>query len=103
MLEPTYVEVVGGHGEVRAVFSISRYGKVAGVYITDGKAARSSLARVMRQDKMIIESSVSSLKRFKDDVKEVATGFECGISIEGCSDIQVGDTIEFYKMERESR
>lgn len=100
MLEPTYVEVVEGHIEVRAIFS-ARGSKVAGVYVTDGKISRGSLARVMRQGETIFESSVNSLKRFKDDVKDVASGFECGIGIEGYSDFEVGDIVELYRMEKE--
>ena len=100
MLEPTYVEVVEGHVEVRAIFS-ARGSKVAGVYVTDGKISRGSLARVIRQGETIFESSVNSLKRFKDDVKDVASGFECGIGIEGYSDFEAGDIVELYKMEKE--
>jgi len=98
MLEPTYIEVVEGHGEVRAIFS-ARGSKVAGVYVTDGKITRGALARIMRQGETIYESSVSSLKRFKDDVKEVTSGFECGVGIEGYNDLVVGDIIEPYRME----
>jgi translation initiation factor IF-2 len=101
MLEPTYIEVVEGHAEVRAVFPIRGRGKVAGVYVTDGKVTRGSLARVMRHGKAMFESSVSSVRRFKDDAKEVASGFECGVSIEGYSDFEIGDIIEFYGKERE--
>jgi len=100
MLEPTYVEVVEGHAEVRAIFS-TRGGKVAGAYVTDGKISRGSLARVIRQGQTIFESSINSLKRFKDDVKDVASGFECGIGIEGYSDFEVGDIVELYRMEKE--
>jgi len=100
MLEPTYVEVVEGHVEVRAIFS-ARGGKVAGVYVTDGKISRGSLARVIRQGETIFESSVNSLKRFKDDVKDVASGFECGIGIDGYSDFEVGDIVELYRMDKE--
>jgi len=100
MLEPTYAEVVEGHAEVRAIFSVSRSGKVAGAYVTDGKVNRGALARIIRNGETIVESSVSSLKRFKDDVREVSTGFECGIGIEGYSDFQAGDTIELYGKER---
>jgi translation initiation factor IF-2 len=99
MLEPTYIEVVEGHAEVRAIFA-ARGSKVAGLYVNDGKISRGALARVVRQGEMIFESNVSSLKRFKDDVKEVASGFECGIGIEGYNDFEVGDIIEFYRMER---
>ncbi len=99
MLEPTYIEVVEGHAEVRAIFS-ARGGTVAGVYVTDGKITRGALARIIRQGEVIFESNVSSLRRFKDDVKEVASGFECGMGIEGYSDLEVGDIIELYRKER---
>ena len=99
MLEPTYVEVVEGHGEVRAIFPV-RGGTAAGLYVTDGKITRGALARIMRHGKSIFESSVSSLKRFKDDVREVSTGFECGVGIEGYSGFEIGDIIEFYRRER---
>jgi len=100
MLEPTYVEVVEGHAEVRAIFAIRGRVKVAGVYVTDGKVTRGALARIIRNGEAIFESSISSLRRFKDDVREVAAGFECGVSIEGYSDSQVGDIIEFYRKEK---
>lgn len=100
MLEPTYVEVVEGHAKVRAVFPIRGQGKVAGSYVTDGKLTRGALARLMRHGEAIFESSVSSLRRFKDDVKEVSAGFECGVGIEGYSDFEVGDIIECYRKEK---
>lgn len=99
MLAPTYVEVIAGHGEVRAIFS-ARGNKVAGIYITEGKIIRGSQARIIRHSKTIFESSVNSLKRFKDDVKEVTSGFECGIGIEGYNDLEVGDIIESFRMEQ---
>jgi len=97
MLEPVYIDVVEGHAEVRAVFS-ARGGKVAGSYVSDGKITRGSLARVIRQGETVYESKVSSLKRFKEDAKEVASGFECGVGVEGYSDFEIGDIIEFYNM-----
>ena len=99
MLEPTYIEVVEGHAELRAIFP-ARGGEVAGVYVTDGKITRGALARIIRQGEVIFESNVSSLRRFKDDVKEVASGFECGMGIEGYSGFEVGDIIELYRRER---
>jgi translation initiation factor IF-2 len=98
MLEPTYIDVVEGHAEVRAVFP-ARGGKVAGVYINEGKVTRGSLARIIRQGEAIFDSRVSSLKRFKEDTKEVASGFECGVGVEGYSDFEIGDVIEFYNKE----
>jgi len=100
MLEPTSVEVVEGHAEVRAIFPARGGGKVAGSYVTDGKITRGAQARIMRHGEAIFESSVSSLKRFKDDVKEVASGYECGVGIEGYSDFEIGDIIEFYRREK---
>ncbi|MFQ5987272.1 MAG: translation initiation factor IF-2 [Dehalococcoidia bacterium] len=100
MLEPTYVEVVEGHAEVRAIFPIRGRGNVAGVYVTDGKVTRGALARIIRNGEAVVESTVSSLRRFKDDVREVAAGFECGVGIEGFGDFEIGDTIEFYRRER---
>jgi translation initiation factor IF-2 len=101
MLEPEHVEVVGGHVEVRAVFSIRKGLKIAGGYALDGEVRRGDMARVLRDGKLIHQAGVSSLKRFKDDVKEVSAGFECGIGIEGFNDFQVGDIIELYSMKRE--
>jgi translation initiation factor IF-2 len=98
MLEPTYSDVIEGHAEVRAVFP-ARGHKVAGAYVTDGKVSRGAKARVMRQGEMIHESSVNSLRRFKDDVREVDSGYECGVGVEGFNDFEVGDTIEFYRRE----
>ena len=99
MKEPSYVEVIEGHAEVRAVFASSKYGKVAGVYISDGKISRDALVRVIRQKQVVHQATLSSLKRFKDDVKEVAAGFECGIGIEGFNQFEIGDVIEFYRKE----
>ena len=101
MLEPTYVEVVEGHAEVRAIFTTAKRGKAAGVYVTDGKLTRGAQARIMRNGEVIFETSVASLKRFKDDVKEVATGFECGLGIEGFSEFEAGDIIELYRREKQ--
>jgi translation initiation factor IF-2 len=99
LLEPTYVDVVEGHAEVRAVFAV-RPVKIAGAYVTDGKFSRGAQARVLRGGEIIHESSVSSLKHFKENVREMAAGFECGIGIEGFSAFEVGDIIESYRKER---
>jgi translation initiation factor IF-2 len=98
MLEPTYVDVVEGHGEVRATFS-TRQGKIAGVYVTDGKMSRGALARVVRKGQPVFEGKVSSLKHFKDNVREIAAGFECGVGVEGFPVFEVGDIIETYRIE----
>jgi translation initiation factor IF-2 len=101
LLEPVYKDVVSGHAEVRAVFTIPRVGKIAGVYVSDGQVARNSLARVRRNDQLVYEGRVSSLRRFTEDVREVREGFECGVGLEGFRDFQEGDIIEFYRKERE--
>ena len=99
MLAPKFTEVYMGKAEVREVFKISGVGQVAGCYVTEGKIIRSGKLRIYRDDVMICEGNVLQLKRFKDDVKEVAQGFECGISIEKFNDIKVGDFIESYQVE----
>ncbi len=101
MLEPTYVEVVEGHAEVRATFPAGRRARVAGVYVSDGKVTRGALARIIRHGEVVFKSSVASLKRFKDDVREVSAGFECGLGIEGYNDFEIGDIIELYGKERQ--
>ncbi len=101
MLEPTYVETVEGRAEVRAVFSAGKTGKVAGVYVTEGKVSRGVSARVLRQGDVVHESSVSSLKRFKDDAREVNAGYECGVGIKDFIEFEVGDILEFYRMEEQ--
>lgn len=103
MLEPVYVDVIDGHAEVRVVFSVGKSEKAAGCYVTDGKIMRNALARVVRGGQSIHESTISSLKHFKDDVREMSAGFECGIGIEGFNDIQVGDIIETYHKEQTRR
>ena len=100
MLEPTYREVVTGHAEVRAVFSISKRGKVAGCYMTDGQVTRGSSVRVVRDGQVVFDGRIASLKRFTEDVKEVNAGFEFGIGLEKYDEFQVGDVLEFYKQER---
>jgi translation initiation factor IF-2 len=100
MLKPKFKEVVTGHAEVRQVIKISKIGTVCGSYVTDGKIHRNSSVRVLRDGVVIFEGALSSLRRFKDDVKEVATNFECGISIEKFNDVKEGDIIEAYVMER---
>lgn len=100
MLEPTYGEVLSGRAEVRAVFPSSKLGKVAGIYVMEGNAWRDAQVKVLRRNKIISESRVSSLKRFKEDVAEVSAGLEAGLGIDGAVDFQVGDIIEFYRRER---
>jgi len=100
MKEPSYAEVIQGHAEVRAVFSSSKYGKAAGVYVTDGKLRRDDMVRVLRRGEVVYEGTLASLRRFKDDVKEVTAGYECGVGVSGFKAFQEGDTIEDYRMER---
>ncbi len=100
MLEPTFREAVIGHVEIRTTFRVSGVGTIGGAYVTDGKILRSSLVRVVRDGIVIHEGELGSLKRFKDDVKEVASGYECGISIDKYNDIKDGDIIEAYVMEQ---
>jgi translation initiation factor IF-2 len=100
MLEPKYVEVILGRAEVRAVFPRGKKGKVAGVYITEGKAKRDAPVRVRRSDKVLVESVASSLRRFKDDVKEVAAGYECGVGINDFNEFEVRDILEFFSREK---
>lgn len=99
MLEPEYKEVVIGRCEVRQVYKISNVGTIAGGYILNGKLTRNCKVRVLRDGIVITESSLASLKRFKDDVKEAAAGYECGLSVEKFNDIREGDIIEGFIME----
>ena len=94
MLDPEFEEVVTGQAEVRQTFKVSSIGTIAGCYVTDGVIERNSLVRVLRDGVVIFEGKMASLKRFKDDVKEVKYGFECGITIEKYNDIKEGDVIE---------
>jgi translation initiation factor IF-2 len=100
MLEPTYVEVIDGRAETRAVFPAGKGAKAAGVYVTDGKISRNASVRVRRGKEVLADSTVISLKRFKDDVREVASGYECGVGVKDFNDFQVGDVLEFYRMEK---
>jgi translation initiation factor IF-2 len=101
LLEPTLKEKVMGRAEVRKTFSIPKVGVVAGCYVSDGLISRSCAgARVIRDSGVIYEGKLGSLKRFKDDVREVQSGFECGISIENFNDIKPGDVIEVYTVEK---
>ena len=103
MLEPEKKEVELGAAEIRQIFRVPRLGMIAGSYCTKGKIARDTMVRVMRGGKEIYNGKVTSLRRFKDDVKEVETGYECGIGIEGADDLSEGDTLEFYKVEEVKR
>ena len=100
MLEPTFREAVIGHVEIRTTFRVSGVGTIGGAYVTDGKIQRNSSVRVVRDGIVIHEGELGSLKRFKDDVKEVNSGYECGISIDKYNDIKEGDVVEAYVMEQ---
>ena len=100
LLEPTYKEVIGGRAAVRQVFKVNKK-TVAGSYVTEGKATRTGQVRVMRAGKPAFDGRIASLKRFTEDAREVLTGFECGIMVEGFEDLHVGDILEFYHKEKE--
>jgi translation initiation factor IF-2 len=103
LLGPIKEEVILGRAEVREVFRVSKAGVVAGSYVTEGKLTRGAEARLFRNGDVVHEGTLTSLKRFKDDVREVQAGYECGIGIEGYSDWEVGDTIEVYAYEEVAR
>ncbi|MFC1920618.1 translation initiation factor IF-2 [Chloroflexota bacterium] len=100
MLDPTFIEVIDGRAEVREVFTKGKREKIAGVYVTEGKITRGVQVRLLRGGEVIAESIISSLRRFKDDVREVATGYECGISLRDSNDFEVGDILEFFRTEQ---
>ncbi|MBR0139291.1 MAG: translation initiation factor IF-2, partial [Firmicutes bacterium] len=103
MLAPEFKEVILGKIEVREIFKVSNVGTIAGSYVTEGKVTRSAKLRLVRDGIVIHEGEIGSLRRFKDDVREVAQGYECGISIDRFNDIKVGDIIEAYTMEEVKR
>ena len=99
MLAPKIREVALGEAQVRQVYKISSVGTVAGCRVTDGKITRDAKLRLVRDGIVIVEDAIASLKRFKDDAKEVAAGFECGITLEKFADIKEGDVFECFKLE----
>jgi translation initiation factor IF-2 len=101
MLAPVEKETVVGRAEVRQTFSVSRVGTIAGCHVTWGKIQRSNSVRLLRDDVPVYEGRIESMKRFKDDIKEVLEGYECGIVLENYKDIKVGDVIEAFVMEQE--
>lgn len=103
MLDPEFEEKIIGQAEVRQTFKVSKIGTIAGSYITDGKITRNSGIRLIRDGIVIFEGEIDALKRFKDDVKEVAQGYECGITIKNFNDVKEGDVIEAYIMEEVER
>lgn len=103
LLSPEMKENIVGRVEVRQVFSVPKIGKIAGCFVTEGKVTRNSLVRVVRDSIVIFDGKISSLKRFTDDVKEVASGYECGLSIDKYQDIKEGDVLEVYEVVEEKR
>ena len=103
MLDPTYEEKVIGHAEVRQTFKASGVGTIAGSYVLDGKFQRSCSVRITREGDLLFDGALASLKRFKDDVKEVNAGYECGLVFEKFNDIKEGDLVEAYVMEEVPR
>ena len=103
MLDPEFKEVVIGYAEVRQTFKVSNVGTIAGCYVTQGKIQRNAEIRIVRNGIIVHEGTINSLKRFKDDAKEVAENFECGIGVENFNDIKEGDTIECFVMEEIER
>ena len=103
MLKPQFEEVILGHVEIRQTFKVSSVGTIGGAYVTDGKVLRTSEVRVVRKGIVVHQGKLASLKRFKDDAKEVAAGYECGISIENYNDIEEGDIVEVFEMQEIKR
>jgi translation initiation factor IF-2 len=103
LLAPKIVERILGRAEVRNTFALPKVGTIAGLFVVDGKMVRSSMVRVIRNGTIIYEGKISSLKRFKDDVREVVSGFECGLGVENFNDIKVGDTLECFTKEEVQR
>jgi len=99
LLEPEYREVTLGRAEIRKIFKASKIGTIAGCYVVEGKIERDAGVRVVRDGIVIYEGKLESLKRFKDDVKEVVHGYECGLALEKFNDIQEGDMIEAFTTE----
>ena len=99
MLDPVFEEKIIGHAEVRQLFKASGVGTIGGAYVKDGKIQRNARVRIVRDGIVVHEGELATLRRFKDDVKEVATGYECGIVINKFNDIKEGDIVEAFVME----
>lgn len=99
LLEPIYSETIIGRADVKQIFHVSKVGTIAGCHVTDGKVERGSKVRLLREEVVVYDGSVASLKRFKDDAKEVLAGFECGVGLDNYNDIKPGDVLEFYALE----
>ncbi|MGI9254151.1 MAG: translation initiation factor IF-2, partial [Thermomicrobiales bacterium] len=103
LLAPIFQDVTDGYAEVRETFKLPNGDVVAGLYVLDGKVIRNSKARALRSGTVMFEGGIKSLKRFKDDVREVASGYECGLGLDGFNDLQVGDQLEFFHREEVAR
>ena len=103
MLKPESRELILGHAEIREIFNVPKIGKIAGCMVTDGMFKRGSRVRLLRDNVVIYDGMLGSLRRFKDDVREVKEGFECGMSVENYGDIHQGDVIEAYEIEEVAR
>ena len=103
LLAPQFKEVSLGRVTVRQTYKVSGVGTIAGSYVTDGKIVRNAQVRLLRDNVVIYEGKISSLRRFKDDVREVATGYECGIGLENYNDVKENDVIECFQMEEIER
>jgi len=103
LLEPVHEEIFEGRAEIRELFKTPKTGVISGSYVTEGKMARNSNIRVLRNGTVIHDGKILSLRRFKDDVKDVQSGFECGIGIDGFDDLQVGDILETYTTKEVAR
>jgi len=103
MLEPSITEQFAGQAEVRNLFKVPKVGTIAGCHVTQGKITRTDQVHLVRDGTVVHKGMISSLKRFKDDAKEVNEGFECGIGVENYNDVKVGDIIEAYVLVEEAR
>ncbi|HPJ97003.1 MAG TPA: translation initiation factor IF-2, partial [Syntrophales bacterium] len=103
LLEPEYKDITQGKAEVRELFKVPKVGTIAGSFVTEGKITRKSSVRLVRDGIQIFDGKILSLRRFKDDAKEVLSGFECGIGIDGFNDLKLGDIIEAYTQEKVER
>ena len=99
MLEPLHKEVVHGHAEIREIFHVPKVGAIAGSFVIDGTIERNAKARLLRDHVVIYDGRIASLRRLKDDVKEVAAGYECGVRLEDYNHLKVGDVVESYILE----
>jgi translation initiation factor IF-2 len=99
LLEPIYKETVIGRVDIKETFNVPKIGTVAGCYVTDGRVERNAMVRLLRDDVVVFDGKMASLRRFKGDVKEVTAGYECGIGLESFQDVKPGDVLEVYKVE----